>query len=199
MQFKFKNIKITISFTFFALIILLVIFNKNDFLYFTCIFAIFHEFGHLFALNKFGVKISEFKISLFGANIKTESFKKIPIKNEIIILFSGPLINFTFSIVLCFINLFIKNEMFNKLILINLGLAIFNLLPFYNFDGGKIIETLLKYKFKEKTADILLTCISIIVLIPITLFSINAFLQNYNDFYYLVVSALMLLTIILKK
>ena len=199
MQFKLKNIKITISFTFFALIILLVIFNKNDFLYLTCIFAIFHEFGHLFALNKFGVKISEFKISLFGANIKTESFKKIPIKNEIIILFSGSLINFTFSIVLYFINLFIKNEMFNKLILINLGLAIFNLLPFYNFDGGKIIETLLKYKFKEKTADILLTCISIIVLIPITLFSINAFLQNYNDFYYLVVSALMLLTIILKK
>jgi Zn-dependent protease len=199
MQFKFKNIKITISFTFFALIILLVIFNKNDFLYLTCIFAIFHEFGHLFALNKFGVKISEFKISLFGANIKTESFKKIPIKNEIIILFSGPLINFTFSIVLYFINLFIKNEMFNKLILINLGLAIFNLLPFYNFDGGKIIETLFKYKLKEKTADILLTCISIIVLIPMTLFSINAFLQNYNDFYYLVVSALMLLTIILKK
>ena len=34
MQFKFKNIKITVSFTFFALIILLVIFNKNDFLYF---------------------------------------------------------------------------------------------------------------------------------------------------------------------
>jgi stage IV sporulation protein FB len=199
MQFKFKNIKITISFTFFALILLLFIFRKNDFLHFTCFFAIIHELGHLFALNKFGVKISEFKISLFGANIKTESFKKIPIKNEIIILFSGPLINFTFSIVLYFINLFIKNEMFNKLILINLGLAIFNLLPFYNFDGGKIIETLFKYKLKEKTADILLTCISIIVLIPITLFSINAFLQNYNDFYYLVVSALMLLTIILKK
>ncbi len=199
MQFKFKNIKITISFTFFALIILLVIFNKNDFLYLTCIFAIFHEFGHLFALNKFGVKISEFKISVFGANIKTESFKKVSMKNEIIILFSGPLINFAFSIVFHFINLFIKNEILNESILINLGLAIFNLLPFYNFDGGKIIETLLKYRFKEKTSDILLTCISIIVLIPITLFSINAFLQNYNDFYYLVVSALMLLTIILKK
>ncbi len=199
MQFKFKNIKITVSFTFFALIILLVIFNKNDFLYLTCIFAIFHEFGHLVALNKFGVKISEFKISVFGANIKTESFKKVSIKKEVIVLLSGPLVNLIFSAVLYFVNLIIKNVDLSNLILINLGLAIFNLLPFYNFDGGKIIETLLKYRFKEKTSDILLTCISIIVLIPITLFSINAFLQNYNDFYYLVVSALMLLTIILKK
>ncbi len=199
MQFKFKNIKITISFTFFALIILLVIFNKNDFLYLTCVFAIFHEFGHLFALYKFGVKISEFKISLFGANIKIENFKKISLKKEIIILFSGPFTNLIFGVVSYFINLYIENDILKNLILINLGLAIFNLLPFYNFDGGKIIETLLKYRFKEKTSDILLTCISIIVLIPITLFSINAFLQNYNDFYYLVVSALMLLTIILKK
>ena len=82
MQFKFKNIKITVSFTFFALIILLVIFNKNDFLYFTCFFAIIHELGHLFTLNKFGVKICELKISLFGANIKTESFKRISIKKS---------------------------------------------------------------------------------------------------------------------
>ena len=29
---------------------------------------------------------------------------------------------------------------------LNLVMAIFNLLPFYNFDGGKIIETLFKYK-----------------------------------------------------
>jgi cardiolipin synthase len=54
-------------------------------------------------------------------------------------------------------------------------------------------------KFNEKVADVLLTCISFVVLVPITWFSINAFLENYNDFYYLVVSALMLLTIILKK
>lgn len=199
MQFKFKNIKITISFTFFALIILLVVFNKNDFLYLTCVFAIFHEFGHLFALYKFGVKISEFKISLFGANIKTENLKKFSLKKEIIILFSGPFTNLIFGVVSYFINLYIENDILKNLILINSGLAIFNLLPFYNFDGGKIFEVLLKYKFNEKVADVLLTCISIIVLIPITLCSINVFLQNYNDFYFLAVSALILLTIILKK
>ncbi len=199
MQFKFKNIKITISFTFFALVLLLFIFRKNDFLHFTCFFAIIHEFGHLFALNKFGVKILEFKISLFGANIKTENFKKIPIKSEIIILFSGPLINLILSVVLHITNLIIKNVSLNNLVLINLCLAIFNLLPFYNFDGGKIVEILLKSKFNEKLSETIISCISFAVLIPISVFSINLFLQNYNDFYFLLVSALMLLTIILKK
>ena len=85
MQFKIKNTKITISFTFFALIILLIVFNKNEFLYLTCFFAIIHELAHLVALNKSGVVINEFKISLFGANIKTENYKKTSTKNEIII------------------------------------------------------------------------------------------------------------------
>lgn len=199
MQFKFKNIKITVSFTFFALIILLVIFNKNDFLYFTCFFAIIHELGHLFFLNKFGVKICELKISLFGANIKTESFKKISIKKEVIVLLSGPLVNLIFSAVLYFVNPIIKNVDLSNLILINLGLGIFNLLPFYNFDGGKIIEILLKSKFNEKITKTIVSCISFAILVPFTLFSVNIFLRNYKDFYFLVVSVLMLLTIILKK
>lgn len=199
MQFKFKNIKITVSFTFFALIILLVIFNKNDFLYFTCFFAIIHELGHLFFLNKFGVKICELKISLFGANIKTESFKKISIKKDVIVLLSGPLVNLIFSAVLYFVNLIIKNVDLSNLILINLGLGIFNLLPFYNFDGGKIIEILLKSKLNEKISETIVSCISFAILVPFTLFSVNIFLRNYKDFYFLVVSLLMLLTIILKK
>ena len=199
MQFKFKNIKITVSFTFFALIILLVIFNKNDFLYFTCFFAIIHELGHLFTLNKFGVKICELKISLFGANIKTESFKRISMKKEIIVLLSGPLINLCFSAVLYLLNFIIKNVDFNNLISINLSLGIFNLLPFYNFDGGKIIEILLKSKLNEKISETIVSCISFAILVPFTLFSVNIFLRNYKDFYFLVVSLLMLLTIILKK
>ena len=199
MQFKIKNTKITISFTFFALIILLIVFNKNEFLYLTCFFAIIHELAHLVALNKSGVVINEFKISLFGANIKTENYKKTSTKNEIIILLAGVTANLLFAVLFCVVNYFVKSELVKNMFLINLSLSLFNLLPFYNFDGGKIIELLLKTKLNEKTADILISCISFVVLIPIIFVSINVFLQNHNNFYFLVVSVLMLLTIILKK
>ena len=69
MQFKFKNIKITVSFTFFALIILLVIFNKNDFLYFTCFFAIIHELGHLFTLNKYYLMFLSLSVSIMFSRL----------------------------------------------------------------------------------------------------------------------------------
>ena len=72
-------------------------------------------------------------------------------------------------------------------------------MPFYNFDGGKIIEILLKSKLNEKISETIVSCISFAILVPFTLFSVNIFLQNYKDFYFLVVSVLMLLTIILKK
>ena len=199
MQFKIKNTKITISFTFFALIILLIVFNKNEFLYLTCFFAIIHELAHLVALNKSGVVINELKISLFGANIKIENYKKTSTKNEIIILLAGVTANLLFAVLLYVINYFVKSELVKNMFLINLSLSLFNLLPFYNFDGGKIIELLLKTKLNEKTADILISCISFVVLIPIIFVSINVFLQNHNNFYFLVVSVLMLLTIILKK
>ena len=182
MQFKIKDIKVRISFTFFALVLLLVIFRKNDFLYLTCFFAVFHEMGHLFALRNFGVIITDFEISFLGANIKTENFKKIKPAEEIKILFAGPFVNLLILNVFILLNCFYEKELFTKICLINLCLFIFNMLPFYNFDGGKIIEILLKCKFREKTSDVLITCISFIILIPFIWFSINVFLKNNSNF-----------------
>ena len=199
MQFRIKKINVTISFTFFALILLVVVFRKSELLYLTCIFAILHEIGHLIALRKAGVIITGFKISCFGANIKTENLKKIKAKEEVMILLLGPIVNFCFFVLFFILNIFFNEEIFSQIYLVNLCLFVFNMLPFYNFDGGKIIEVLLKNKFNEKASNIAITCISFIVLIPFCWFSIKVFLLNNNNFYYLIVSALMLLTIILKK
>ena len=176
-----------------------LVFRKSELLYLTCFFAILHEIGHLFALRKAGVIITDFKISCFGANIKTENFKKIKAKEEVMILLLGPIVNFCFFVLFFILNIFFNEEIFSQIYLVNLCLFVFNMLPFYNFDGGKIIEVLLKNKFNEKASNIAITCISFIVLIPFAWFSIKVFLLNNNNFYYLIVSALMLLTIILKK
>lgn len=199
MQFNLFKIKITISFTFFALIILLICFNKTEHLYISIISALLHEFGHLFALKFFGAKILEFKISLFGGKIETENFTRTNYFQDIFIYFSGPFINLFISIFCYFLNFYLNSAKLLDITIVNAILGVFNLLPFYNFDGGKIVGTLLKIKFKEKQAETILTIISFVVLIPFIYFSITIFLQNKNNFYFLIVSLLMLLTIILKK
>lgn len=199
MQFKLKNTKITISFTFFALIILLICFNKTEYLFISLFSAILHELGHLFTLNFFDAKILEFKISLFGGKIETDNFIPTNYFQDVLIYFSGPFVNLIFSIFFFFLNFILQDPKIVDIISVNAVLAIFNLLPFYNFDGGKIIEALLKIKLVEKQAEVILTIVSILVLIPFIYFSFNVFLQNKNNLYFIIVSLLMLLTIILKK
>ena len=199
MQFKIKNIKIKISFTFFALILLLIIFQKTEYLIISLTSAIFHEAGHLLALMYFKTEILEFKISIFGANIKTNVRNQINYFKDIFISFSGPLVNLIISVFSCiFYNICFKKVFFD-IYIVNLVLALFNLLPFHGFDGGKILQIILKQKFSDLAAEKAVTLISILILIPFIWFSFKVFLINKNDFYCLAVTILMLLTILLKS
>lgn len=199
MQFKFKNIKFSISFSFFSLILLLIIFNRTDYLYISLISAILHEAGHLIMLKKFRVEILEISISLFGGNIKRKNFEKINYLKEIFIALAGPLINIIISLSFYFINLIFKKPLLNNIVIVNLVLAIFNLLPFYNFDGGKALEFLVTNFSDGTVAKKVTFIISIVILIPFTYFSFMIYIYNQNNFYYLIVTSLMVLTIVLKK
>ena len=82
---------------------------------------------------------------------------------------------------------------------INLVLAAFNLLPFYNFDGGKILASILMNFLQEKTVNYIITITSFIILIPFTYLAVYIFMLDSKNFYLLVSAVLMLLTIIFKK
>lgn len=199
MQFKFGNTRIIISFTFFALIIILISLNKTEFLYSTIIFAILHEIGHLLALKYFKILIEEFKVSLFGGNIKILNNNKIQYYQNAIISFCGPLVNLFFFVLFYLLNIFLKNKFINEIYVINLVLAAFNLLPFYNFDGGKILASILMNFLQEKTVNYIITITSFIILIPFTYLAVYIFMLDSKNFYLLVSAVLMLLTIIFKK
>ena len=199
MQFKFGNTRIIISFTFFALIIILISLNKTEFLYSTIIFAILHEIGHLLALKYFKISIEEFKISLFGGNIKILNNNKIQYYQNAIISFCGPLVNLFLFVLFYLLNIFLKNKFINEIYVINLVLAAFNLLPFYNFDGGKILASILMNFLQEKTVNYIITITSFIILIPFTYLAVYIFMLDSKNFYLLVSAVLMLLTIIFKK
>lgn len=199
MQFKFGNTRIIISFTFFALIIILISLNKTEFLYSTIIFAILHEIGHLLALKYFKISIEEFKVSLFGGNIKILNNNKIQYYQNAIISFCGPLVNLFFFVLFYLLNIFLKNKFINEIYVINLVLAAFNLLPFYNFDGGKILTSILMNFLQEKTVNYIITITSFIILIPFTYLAVYIFMLDSKNFYLLVSAVLMLLTIIFKK
>lgn len=198
MQFKLKNIKIKISFSFFALLLILISFQKNECIFISLASAILHEIGHLVSLFYFNADILEFNISAFGANIKRGFLNKTNYFEDFLISFSGPLFNLLVWGLFHFIYLVKPNELLLEIAIINFVLALFNLLPFNNFDGGKILKIILKMKFNDLLADKILKIISVIILVGFTLFSVKVFTADFNNFYCIFISFLLLITFLTK-
>ena len=118
---------------------------------FGCVFL--HELGHAFSGRWFGVQTQDITMMPIGglARMGTPS---TPLA-ELVIAACGPLVNVVIAMVLTLgfavkANLggpieLGKREFVEQLLIANVGLVIFNLLPVYPMDGGRIVRAVLKF------------------------------------------------------
>jgi Zn-dependent protease len=94
-----------------------------------------HEVGHMLMATALGVKVSEFGVCLLGAyNRRAHANSQ---RDEVLVSLAGPLMNFAL-LVPCF---FLPRIGF-ELMLCNLALGLFNLLPIPSTDGLRILQTI---------------------------------------------------------
>lgn len=152
------------------------------------LFALIHELGHLLAgilmgmkpekieLMPFGVSIS-FKIKVEEYNKKIKKGNMLEIK-KILVALAGPLTNFIIIIIASNINI----DLFKALIIIytNFLIMIFNLLPIYPLDGGRILKGILHINFGIQKSEFYTNIISKITVTIITILSSLLILYIHN-------------------
>lgn len=143
------------------------------------IFATIHELGHLLAgilsgmkpekieLMPYGLSIS-FKINVKEYNKKIKKANILELK-KIIVALAGPLTN----LFIILISSSIEIQKANIITYTNLLIMIFNLLPIYPLDGGRIIKGILNIYLGKRKSEECTKIISKTTLIIITaIFSI---------------------------
>jgi len=137
-SFKIKNLLISFSFSFFAIIALLILIDGTNYAMLGLIACLIHELGHIFIMCL--LNISPSRIIFYGSGIKIiYNYNNITtFKQDFFILIAGSMTNFiVFFSLYSFSN---GNYRFALFATINLVIGIFNLIPFKHFDGGKIID-----------------------------------------------------------
>jgi len=118
-------------------------------LLFLCV--ILHEFGHAFAAKAFGINTPDITLLPIGGVARLERMPEEPVQ-ELIIAVAGPTVNVI--IALCLFVVMGGREIFNpatvqqgdmisQLLTINVVLVLFNLLPAFPMDGGRVLRALL--------------------------------------------------------
>ena len=191
-------LKIHWTFGFLVIYLALTIFNENvsivHGLWFTAyVIALFscvvlHEYGHAYAAKKYGVKTIDITLSPIGGIARLERLPELP-KQELVVAIAGPLVNLLIAIITGFILyntidfnaldfdfdiLRIQNtsEFLIFLFALNTMLFLFNLIPAFPMDGGRIIRALFAMKLGRTKATKLASIIGRILAIAFVGFGI---------------------------
>lgn len=138
------------------------------------IFAFIHELGHLFAGILLGLKAKGIDIMPFGVSINFEDYSNKYIAKKIIIAMAGPLVNVIIVI------LGIYNNWEEEIIYANILIGLFNLIPLYPLDGGRILKYIIQLTTNSREAEMFAYKLSNILIIILTLVSSVGilFMQN---------------------
>ena len=142
--------------------------------------VLLHEMGHTLAANRYGVTVTSIVLWPLGG-FTNLSRRPTQIWPDVVISAAGPLVNLLIAAILGLATVaerLIEDQQIipalsrvlwqadifpflTALTIINLALAIFNLVPIYPLDGGQIARDALKGIFGEQRADLIMLILSL--------------------------------------
>ena len=151
------------------------------------LFALIHEMGHLIAGLILGLKPQKINIMPLGFSIMFEEYKSIERLNikKAMIAIAGPITNLIIILLTFVLQVYISDYIAEMIIYANLLICIFNLLPIYPLDGGRIINSILNIRVGLKESMIITNKVSNIVIVLLTILAsiLILYIQNLAVFF----------------
>lgn len=128
---------------------------------FACV--VLHEFGHAMAARMYGIGTRDITLLPIGGLARLERFPQKP-GQEIVVAAAGPAVNVVIAILLILIvgtpvqpDVLAEVEnpqigFFTKLAAVNIFLVLFNMIPAFPMDGGRVLRAILSYRMDRAAA-----------------------------------------------
>ncbi|WP_017755951.1 M50 family metallopeptidase [Calidifontibacillus oryziterrae] len=144
-----------------------------------------HEMGHVCAALFFRWRIKKIELLPFGGVAEMDEHGNRPLKEELLVIASGPLQHVWMVIAsyLFFLIGFIDEATYQLFLKHNFMILVFNLLPIWPLDGGKLLFLVASYKYPFIRAhryalktSIVFVCLFMIAMVMINPFHLNAWI-----------------------
>ena len=173
------NIRLRLSFWFFALIALFILLDRQIFLWYIALPVLVHELGHIIVMAFCKVKITEISLTPVSVRIMTRS-PTISYQKELVVAAGGIAANLIVALLWRFFAFQSMRAML--MVASNLAVAAFNLLPVGNLDGGRIVRVLCARYLNPGLVPVISRLISFAVLVPLSALAVFLLLRGDGNF-----------------